>query len=545
MESVLVLPALDARPFWGPPTTDERIENLPPQLVQRFGTLNAAVDWTKIEPKDTFTVARDNAQDSAIRSLLTREGMMHRGRGGRGSARGRGGARGGPSGSRGRYAGQRGKKHFTQRTEIVYAKDTLLRRHDSEAIASFTTQELIKSRTVHQIPQASDLRVCGRPHIYEASIDEATTQCRVRLVEKESATPNQTTDDFVYCPLIEDRMIRTITKECAGEKPVVVTTDEVLATLMAASRSMHSWHVRFVRANRFVFLDRDPNNEGGTDLQWVAETNVIDGPTETTADPMNRITSLGLESTKCHLSFRGQVRSKKVLEIKSDRVPEALQKGVMYRYRKWTLHPGTEHEYDVVCRCEIDAALPNSNDLVRAFGLLEYIPPSPTKTWATSLDQQRAATTVSEFKANSCKFIKWVAASILSGAKWMKIGFISRAPVLQSVSDTREDKPGSTHAHQLVRTSYDSNMHNIVGVESRDPVRFAYEVGVHVTGLWSTANLFIETFLNSGQREAYLLKYAGNDKFEMFVQGVDEEFEDSEEDEEDDSGEDGADDGGN
>jgi hypothetical protein len=590
-----VLPELNSSTTWGPPPGEDEYAGVRVALIDKSDFKWSGIeDWTAKTTLRQKTTAVDNN-----RAAVFKEKKM-----GRGTARGRGGARGGArggvNGRGGVYAGGRGnstsrggrggrggrknnRKPRTRLEDILYSSASMRKREDSAQIGDFDQDDLAKM-TAFTIPASVDVKVCGLPRQYNDKLEQIRTTTSKPLLE----TPGENPTNFSRCTAQEDPELREIIKTIEGTCPVVVVTDDVLSTLMASSRSVHSWHIQFFRFKRFVFINKPEH--GRIEEEWVAENNTEDGPTESDAQLEDRITAMARESTAASRYFRRQSQLKSVAKgfVTSKNPFEKTTS--MFKYRRYTIGEKAE-KYILLVRSEIDAV--QNDQQLRIFGLLEHLPSQKDKLWTRALDMNRATVLVNEVKVNKFKFTRWIAQSVLAGAHLMKIGYISRTlesrtitkkkadsdqvttelksvpriyPVKRDESIVKIKKDDSSSKKDEDSSATDNHLHVIVGVETTEPIHFATQTGVSVANLWAIANLYISKFISYSNEQlgytvsadgemtnknptapavplsAFLLKHVNERRLEMFVQDEDDEDEEGEEEEEDEEGEDEEDD---
>lgn len=520
-------------------------------------------DWVgKVCEEVSRMVVDDNRAALYIKDAQTSRGRGRgrggarggagRGAGGFGASRGRGGAPRGRGGRGGR--GRGGNKHRQRREDILYTEGSMRIREASKRIAEFDLDDVRKVSS-YDIPCHKDISLNGLPRMFVKAAETAKTNAPIELCYELKDKDK----DIVFSRgnAFDDAFLREYIKTVPGQYPVVVTSDDVLATLMASGRSVHSWHIQMFRFKRFVFLNK--SEHGRVDNEWVGENNLETGPTESDASEMDRITALAEESTKVNRYFRHQCKAPKTAQVKTE--PSALGKTAsMFRYREYVLNDKTSGKYVMLVRSEIDAAQEDPNNknefqFLRIFGLLEHLPSQGDKTWTRNLDHSTATVLMNEVKTNNFKFCRWLAQTVLAGAHLMKVGFVSRVTELKN--ETVKNEKGDI-VHEVKRVPR-NDKHVIVAVETCEPLKFATQTGVQFSNLWYTANLYISAFLKysnsqlgytttedgdlvpsalTGQPSltAFLLKHVNEKRIELVEQetdGVDDDEEDEEDDEED------------
>lgn len=368
------------------------------------------------------------------------------------------------------------------------------------------------------LPKVSDMCLAGLPPIYNAGIERATCANAVKL--------DESTDPSFYerSETVRDPMLLSLLKELGGTNiPTLVATDETLALVMATATSVNPWHLSVTRMKNFYILSKK-RKVGNVEPQWVSETAMKDIiPSEDDPCVSERISSLGEESTKAHEAFirAGCSRSRAKMTTQKNPFPRTQPR--LYRYRLFTMHPNTPETYQVLVRCEIDAVTP-TNDYVRMFGLLEQSLPDRPSEWRKGLDTNKASYLPMSFGANKCKVTRWIASAYLSGARYMKIGFLAREQMLKTLSTTR---------------------HEILGVQSDQPVSLANQLSTRLEHLWGVVDTIMNHLfaVNMGGGEvamiikpsaAHHLLITEDIEEDADNQSEDEEEEEEEEEEEDD-----------
>ncbi|CUF83293.1 eukaryotic translation initiation factor 3 subunit 7, putative [Bodo saltans] len=580
---------------WGPPPGEDELAGMRVSLIDKSDFKWCGIeDWTAKTTLRQKTTAVDNN-----RAAVFVQKKMGRGntRGGRGGARGgsRGAANGGRGGvyagrggnaSRGGRGGRGGRKSNrkprARLEDILYSAASMRKKDESSVIGNFDQDDLSKM-TAFTIPASSDIKVCGLPRQYNDKVEQTRTSASKPLLE----TPGENPTNFSRVSAQEDPELREIIKSIEGTCPLVITTDEVLSTLMASSRSVHSWHIQFFRFRRFVFINKPEH--GRIEEEWVAENNTEDGPTESDPQVEDRITSMARESTAASRYFRRQSQLKSVAKGFQTSKNPFEKTTSMFKYRRYNIGEKAE-KYVLLVRSEIDAV--QNDQQLRIFGLLEHLPSQKDKLWTRALDTSRATVLVNEVKVNKFKFTRWIAQSVLAGANLMKIGFISRILEPRSITKKKGDSDQVTTELKSVPRIYpvkkdesvvkvkkddsaskkdddasaaDNHIHAVVGVETTEPIHFATQTGVSIANLWAIANLYITKFIAYSNDQlgyvvnadgemtktdssapkpltAFLMKHVNERRLEMFEQDEDEDDEeDEEEEDEEEEDEEGSD----
>eukprot|EP00796_Vickermania_ingenoplastis_P006049 gene6050-4350_t len=383
-------------------------------------------------------------------------------------------------------------------------------------LAQYTTVQLSKLPEV--VPLVMDLKECALPLVYNDSV-EKKVPAMLKDVDYR--------DEFVVRPAtLEDTDLRDHLKKEDPAIPAIGISDEMLSLLLTANRSVHPWHLKVIKVgNRYLFSR--PDREDNVDKQWVSETAPHEfAPSEDSPNESERITALGEESSRVHEGFIQAACSKKRAELRTSRNPFPKTQPRLYRYRRFSINPGTPQQYNLVVRCEIDAVT-NNKEYLRLFGLLEQERPKKDK-WEVRLQRkQNAAIIPEEFHNNSAKISRWIALSLLSNAAQMKIGLITRSTI--------EASPFGGEAKST------PDQHRLLYVDSNAPASLARHLNINYNSMWATANLLLSTIVESmSEQDGFIAKL--NNGQVVVVEGAtgdseddsDEEDESEEEEESDD-----------
>eukprot|EP00331_Platyophrya_macrostoma_P033978 CAMPEP_0176445192 /NCGR_PEP_ID=MMETSP0127-20121128/23539_1 /TAXON_ID=938130 /ORGANISM="Platyophrya macrostoma, Strain WH" /LENGTH=540 /DNA_ID=CAMNT_0017830899 /DNA_START=39 /DNA_END=1661 /DNA_ORIENTATION=+ len=472
------------------------------RATHRWSALDSGNDWWDyvVLNKRSLEELRDEAAITApVTSFRPQGGRamqprkhydFSRGRG-RGGNNGRGGKRG-------------GRSTYQPREEITPMRDTFVMK-DGERLRDFDFDDLVKrGKQFDTSVVVTDLKLCGLPRVYATEVERA----RITAPRKLQECPE--TMKFKGPTAFQDPVLRLMVRSIEGDLPVIVATEEALSSLMACTRSIHAWHIKCFRFKRFTFLETVEH--GKTDVEWVAETNTMNGPSETAIMTENRASALGAESTAVAKEFVAHSILKTTCNISTEKRHDDF-KGMtpMFRYRRYDI--GGSSPFIVLVRSEIDAGTPNPQKpnsflYLRLFGLLEH---AASHQWQDTSAASNILTT--ELKHNSFKVARWIARSVLSGADLMKIGLISRNKT--------------------------ANQHNLVGIISQDPTTLGSQVGVTSATLWSNAIALLTALLQesekcmvNGQANLFFVKNANNNVIELISQDTDGNDDNDEEEEE-------------
>lgn len=360
------------------------------------------------------------------------------------------------------------------------------------------------------------LHVCGRPPLYNDFMEKAKFSAPIPLREDVEVV-NRT-------PITGDEIVAECVSELNNEgvTSIVVTSDEVLATIMAAPASVNSWDIEVLTAEGLIFIDR--RDGGNTSVEWVNENaNGDELPSDTTdEDAVDSRAHLGAESTKANFAFNVQCAAKGFFQGKTEPLREDTHsRKIMYRYYQYIVNEDLPNEYYLIVRSEVDIAekaADGSMKAYRAFGLLEFVPPpkvtrsyrpNPSIAWSDSA--ALSVLLVDVARKNVGKVTRWIIMSYLSDAN-MKIGFI-----------TRKGDAIKTHA--------------VGGVTTISPHDFARSINIDFTKLWSSLSTVVEAIIKSKVEQGGIIRQGGEKQLRIFADEPESDDDDDsdEEDEDDDS----------
>lgn len=264
------------------------------------------------------------------------------------------------------------------------------------------------------------LKECGSVRQYDKQFEKLTAKtCKTmeRAPQEIWANkPNVTASD--------DPVLQKFARETDAE---VFATDQVVAVLMAAPRSVYSWDIVATKTpDGKIWLDKRPNSV--VDYLSVNET-ANEPPSDDPAAGINHVTSLAQEATLINLNFGQHLLQKKAAsksfgEPTPFHDPSTRTVECAYRYRQFDLD-GTE----LVVRCELDAVteIAGKEAYVKLCAVNEYDSRvAGGVDWRRRLDTQNGAVLAAELKNNSNKLAIWTCKAFMSGADHMRMGFVSR-----------------------------------------------------------------------------------------------------------------------
>jgi len=354
------------------------------------------------------------------------------------------------------------------------------------------------------IGEPEDVQKCGSLEFYDKTYDRVNTKTERRLKRINRVFHKVTTTD--------DPVIRQLAKTTGN----VFATEQILATLMCATRSVYSWDILVQRVGNKLFFDKRDDSE--FDLLTVSET--AQEPPQDEGNSINSPHNLALEATFINHNFSQQVL--KPVEKPEDRLsfenpnPFIQEKdeekevaSVAYRYRKWDLGNGIT----LVCRCEHDAVMigPNGeNQFINIKSLNEWDSKlAHGVDWRQKLDTQRGAVVATELKNNSCKLAKWTVSSLLGGSDQVKFGYVSRA------------------------SPRDSTRHVILGTHQFKPSEFANQINLNLDNAWGILRCIVDTCMKLKEGK-YLIMKDPNKPVIRIYDIPDDTFESDDDDEDDD-----------
>lgn len=365
------------------------------------------------------------------------------------------------------------------------------------------------------------LHVCGRPPLYNDSIEKAKFSAPIPLREDvEVINRTAITGDEIVSECVEELHNEGVT--C----PIVVTSDEVLAAIMAAPATVNSWDIEVLTAEGLIFIDR--RDGGNTSVEWVNENaNGEELPSDTTdEDAVDSRAHLGVESTKASFAFNVQCAAKGFYQGKTEPLREDTHaRKIMYRYYQYIVNEDLPSQYYLIVRSEVDiaeTAADGSMKAYRAFGLLEFVPPKPVRSYrpnpsiAWTDSAALSVLLVDVARKNVGKVTRWIIMSYLSDAL-MKIGFI-----------TRKGDSIKTHA--------------VGGVTTISPQDFARSINVDFTKLWSALSTVVEAIIKSKVEVGGIIRQGGEKQLRIFADDAGDSDDDEDGDEEDEDDDDDSDD---
>jgi len=389
-------------------------------------------------------------------------------------------------------------------------RDASVQVKDTWAVIEEMDFPRLSKLTLPNIGEAEDVLKCGSLEFYDKTYDRVNTKTERRLQRVNRVFHKVTTTD--------DPVIRQLAKTTGN----VFATEQILATLMCATRSVYSWDILVQRVGNKLFFDKRDDSE--FDLLTVSET--AQEPPQDEGNSINSPHNLALEATFINHNFSQQVL--KPVEKPEDRLSfekpnpfiqeneEEKVASVAYRYRKWDLGNGIT----LVCRCEHDAVMigPNGeNQFINIKSLNEWDSKlAHGVDWRQKLDSQRGAVVATELKNNSCKLAKWTVSSLLAGSDQVKFGYVSRA------------------------SPRDSTRHVILGTHQFKPSEFANQINLNLDNAWGILRCIVDTCMKLKEGKYLIMKDPNKPVIRIYdipddtFESDDDDDDDDEEDEEDD-----------
>jgi len=331
-----------------------------------------------------------------------------------------------------------------------------------------------------------DLMWCGKLHSYNRGFDRLTTKTERPLARFEDQL-------FFFVSASDDPHLQDLLQE--DKEVCMIATDQVLACIIAAARSVYSWDVVVTKVqNKLIFDKRDGSQVDAVSVNETAN----DPPNHEDKEHINSPVKLGQEAGCINQNF-----SQAVLDFESppqqmdepnpfqDEDGESQAASGAYRYRKITLpgDPKADNPFEqepccMIVRTEVNCKMPDSNGskgLVSVKALNEF-DPKPNHSWRTHLESQRGACLATEMKNNAFKLGRWTAQAILAGCDTMKIGFVSRV------------QPSNPHTH------------SVLGVQAYHTDHFAEQIGLTRNNAFGILRTIINTIMQWEDGKYLLLK---------------------------------------
>lgn len=365
-----------------------------------------------------------------------------------------------------------------------------------------------------------DVLWCGTLHNYSRSFDRVSTKTERNLKRFEDAL-------FFSISSSDDPHLPEMLQN--DESVTVIATDQVLACLAAASRSVYSWDIIVTKIhNKLIFDKRDGSQ---VDCISVNET-AQEAPNNDEPEHINAPMKLSQEAGCINQNFSQLVLDWDAPAQEMDEPnpfqgedDEGQAASGAYRYRKITL-PGnskSDNKFEanpvvMAVRTEVNCRMPDAREgkgYVSVKALNEY-DSKVSSSWRTCLESQRGACLAAELKNNSFKMGRWTAQAILSGCDTMKVGYVSR-----------------------VSTS-DPHQHSVLGVQTHMTEGFAEQIGLTSNNMFGILRTIINLIMEWDDGKYMLLKDPTKSMLRMYAlpwdvfqsDGEDDSDEDDEDDQE-------------
>ncbi|KAJ6333524.1 hypothetical protein OIU77_009403 [Salix suchowensis] len=321
------------------------------------------------------------------------------------------------------------------------------------------------------VPEPEDMILCGGLEFYDKSFDRITPKAERRLERFKNR-------NFFKVTTTDDPVIRRLASE---DKATVFATDNILATLMCATRSVYSWDMVVQRVGNKLFFDKRDGSQ--LDLLSVHETS--QEPLPEAKDDINSAYSLSVEAAYINQNFSQQVLFRDGNKVSFDEPNPFANEGeevasVAYRYRRWKLDDDT----CLVARCEVQSVVEvnKQRSFLTLNALNEFDPKYSGVDWRQKLETQRGAVLATELKNNANKLAKWTAQALLANADMMKLGYVSRV------------HPRDHFNHVILA---------VVGYKPRD---FASQINLNTSNMWGIVKSIVDLCMKLNEGKYVLVK---------------------------------------
>ncbi|BGP53288.1 hypothetical protein JCM8202_002613 [Rhodotorula sphaerocarpa] len=401
---------------------------------------------------------------------------------------GRGGYQGGRGGFQGGRGGWRDKEQRTREASIDVGSDWT-------SLEEIEFSRLQKLRLDVDIDEVETISEHGFLSEYDRTFDKVNTKNDKPLQIIDRVRYNPTTSDD---PVIQDI--------AAKDRGRIFITDNILAVLMCAPRSVYPWDIILTREGDKLYFDK---REGGPfDFPSVNE-NAADPPLENEKDTLNTPAALSLEATYVNQNFAFQVvRDAPEVRIDLEHPNPFYQADVEaeplascgFRYRRFDLSVSEEEDVGLIVRTEVDAYTKQPNDDKPTYITIKTLNEFDSRAqgaggapdWRTKLDSQRGAVVATEMKNNSSKLARWAVQSVLAGAEQMKMGYISRA------------------------NPRDASRHTILGSQWYKPRDFAGQMNVNLPNGWGIVRTIADLALKQPEGKYVLMRDPNKPLIKLF-----------------------------
>ncbi|KAG6778756.1 eukaryotic translation initiation factor 3 subunit D-like [Populus alba x Populus x berolinensis] len=321
------------------------------------------------------------------------------------------------------------------------------------------------------VPEPEDLILCGGLEFYDKSFDRITPKAERRLERFKNR-------NFFKVTTTDDPVIRRLANE---DKATVFATDNILATLMCATRSVYSWDIVVQRVGNKLFFDKRDGSQ--LDLLSVHETS--QEPLPEAKDDINSAYSLSVEAAYINQNFSQQVLFRDGNKVAFDEPNPFANEGeevasVAYKYRRWKL----DDNMHLVARCEVQSVVEvnKQRSFLTLNALNEFDPKYSGVDWRQKLETQRGAVLATELKNNANKLAKWTAQALLASADMMKLGYVSRV------------HPRDHFNHVILA---------VVGYKPKD---FASQINLNTSNMWGIVKSIVDLCMKLNEGKYVLVK---------------------------------------
>jgi len=401
------------------------------------------------------------------------------------------------------YNRNKNGRRFT-RQDVKILDDAVKIGDQWKAIEDIDMNKLAKSSFTVNDP--SDISVYGTLNYYDLAIDRISAKSGVALKGAKRAIDNPSTAD--------DEVIQSIAKSTSGR--AVFATDSIISTLMCAPRSVYPWDIVITKCGDQIFFDKRDDSQA-FDYYTVNE-NVNDNSIDQN-DIINSPSQLSEETTRnCKCFAEQSVNKDTKYQFKeaypfNDEDSNDEIGSVAFRYRKWALNSANEEPISLIIRTTLDAAVQQkSNMIANKVSSMEPVEStSPldetlfmnirtvdefdlyrNTSWRKNLDSQKVGCITSEFRSNFNKLSKWAIESILSGADYIKFGFISRV------------------------NNKDNKRHEILGTHTFKPREFANHLQLTIENSWGLLKEIVDKLMQLEDGKFVLVKDAVKNTFTLY-----------------------------
>ncbi|KAJ3334348.1 hypothetical protein HDU76_000041 [Blyttiomyces sp. JEL0837] len=356
------------------------------------------------------------------------------------------------------------------------------------------------TKLYYEVDEAEDVAANGCAFLYDKTFDRVSTKFEKPLQQTDKVHYNVTSSG--------DPVLQELSQSAEG--PVVLATDNILSTLMCASKSVYSWDIVITKYDNKIFIDK----RDGANFDFVTiNENAAEPPMEGDKDSLNTPSALAQEATHVLKSYSQQVLKDADRYVLPTASPfddgESLASGIN-RYRKWNLGD----DISLIVRTTIDAVVQaaGANSLSLEEALEGSLAPESTPQnvnvsdvlfatvkavnefdsrapgaggapdWRQKLDSQRGAVMATEIKNNGNKLARWTTEALLAGVDQIRVGFVSRL------------------------NSKDRARHTILGSTFFKPKEFAGQINLSLGNGWGILKTFVDLVLKYDDGKYVMLK---------------------------------------